>query len=102
MEFDIEVALMQEQDNPADFINLYNIGLYYFNIGNMNDSIKYLERSATIADSQKGYILFQLAMSYENIDLEKGKKILDEALKISPELEGNIYMGSRSYYGARK
>lgn len=67
----------------------------------MTDSIKYLEKSAAIADSRKGEILFQLAMSYEKIDLEKGKKVLDEALEISPELEGNFYMGSRSFYGVR-
>lgn len=101
MEFDIEVALKHEQGNPTDFINLYNIGLYYFNNEKFNESIKYLERSANIADSKKGEILFQLAMSYEKVDVEKGKKILDEALKINPELEANFYMGSRLYYGAR-
>lgn len=101
MEFNIEIALQNEKANPNDFINLYNIGLYYFNIGQVEDSIGYLEKSAALADSYKGEILFQLALSYESIDAEKGRKILDEALLLRPELEANFYMGSRAYYGKK-
>jgi len=101
MEFNIDVALQNERDNPSDFINLYNIGLYYFNIGKVEDSIEYLEKSVNLADSYKGEILFQLALSYERVDEGKGRKILDEALTLCPELEAKFYMGSRTYYGKK-
>lgn len=98
MSINIESLLEKYSANPKDFETTYNLGVYYLKNDLPQKAIKYFEEALILNKEFEAEIKYGLAISYRGINKEKGKQLLDEALSLKPELEGNFYLGSKDYY----
>lgn len=78
-------ALLLYKDNDKNFLLLNMLWNIYHNKWNSKESIKYLEEANKLSNWKDGYVLFNLWVSYSNIDKQKAKKYLEEAKKILPD-----------------
>jgi len=72
------------QLNPDSYRALYNIGIAYFNLGQMKKAIIYFEKALKLKPDYK-YCLYNIGLVYEDLEkYDEALKFYEQALEIDP------------------
>ncbi len=71
--------------NPNNYRAVYNLGIAYFNSGQLDEAINYLQKALEIKPDYK-YCLYNLGLVYEEMErYEDALKFYEKAIEIDPE-----------------